>query len=136
VVLVNWHDAVAYAGWVGKRLPTEEEWEKAACGTDGRGYPWGDQRPTPDLCNFGRNVGGTTPVGQYSPQGDSPYGCVDMAGNIWEWTASDYGAGRKVLRGGSWYGSQGLVRAANRIHSLRTFVALDVGFRCVGLPGG
>jgi formylglycine-generating enzyme required for sulfatase activity len=87
-VRVSWHDAVAYATWAGKRLPSEEEWEKAARGTDGRKYPWGDEEPTPDLCNFGKNEGGTTPVGKYSPQGDSPYGCADMAGNVWEWTSS------------------------------------------------
>ena len=85
VVLVSWEDAWAYARWAGKVLPTEQQWEKAARGPDGRQYPWGDQAPTPDLCNFNGNVGTTTPVGRYSPQGDSPYHCVDMSGNVWEW---------------------------------------------------
>ena len=114
VVNVSWQDAVAYAEWADKRLPTEEEWEKAARGTDGRKYPWGDEEPTPDLCNYGKNEGGTTPVGKYSPQGDSPYGCVDMAGNVWEWTASDYYKGTKVLRGGSWRNTPSSVRGADR----------------------
>lgn len=102
VVQVTWEDAAAYARWAGKRLPTQQEWEKAARGTDGRQYPWGNQEPARELCNFDKNEHGTTPVGRYSPQGDSPYGCVDMGGNVWEWTASMDESGNKVLRGGGW----------------------------------
>ena len=91
VVQVSWVDAAVYAEWAGKRLPTEQEWEKAARGRDGREYPRGNQEPTRELCNFNKHEGRTTPVGKYSPQGDSPFGCVDMSGNIWEWTASQEG---------------------------------------------
>src|SRR5690606_17447059 len=127
VVNVTWHDALAFCQWAGVRLPTEAEWEKAARGTDGRIWPWGGNEPTDKLCNFNMNVGDTTPVGAY-PAGASPYGCLDMAGNVWEWTISlwgkdankpDYGypydpndgreapdapdAVRRTLRGGSWF---------------------------------
>ncbi len=97
VVNVSWHDAIAYCNWLAKatgkayRLPSEAEWEKAARGTDGRIWPWGDEWDA-NRCNTKEgSPGNTTPVGQYSPQGDSPYGCVDMAGNVWEWTSSLWG---------------------------------------------
>lgn len=122
VVLVNWHDAIAFCKWASATtglamdLPTEAEWEKAARGPDGRSWPWGNQNPDNSLCNFDERVGRTTPIGAYSPAGDSLYGCVDMAGNVWEWTNSEphpypfsdqyagstLSAGKRVLRGGSW----------------------------------
>lgn len=110
VTNISWHSAVAFCNWAsqvtGKKfhLPSNIEWEKAARGTDGRIYPWGNQRLDAERCNFGWLVGTTTPVGNYSPKGDSPYGCTDMAGNVWEWTGDNYQEGyeyEKSLRGGA-----------------------------------
>jgi len=130
IIYVSWEDAVQYATWAGKKLPTEQQWEKAARGHDGRMYPWGNQSPTPHLGNFTKQIGGTTPVGQYSPQGDSPYGCVDMSGNVWEWCADWYNNTEsfKMIRGGSWYFTNRIfIRHDNNI----TNTDNDVGFRCV-----
>jgi len=131
VVNVSWDDAAAYAGWAGGRLPSEEEWEKAARGTDGRIYPWGDERPDEGRCNYDGNVGSTTPVGQYSPRGDSPYGCMDMAGNVWEWTASEHEHGGRVLRGGAFYNEDWYVRCAFRNRGNPNIRFRNRGFRVV-----
>jgi formylglycine-generating enzyme required for sulfatase activity/serine/threonine protein kinase len=153
VVNVSWADAAAFCEWasgaaeVEIRLPTEAEWEKAARGTDGRIYPWGDKKPDKGLCNFSMNVKDATPAGQYSPAGDSPYGCADMAGNVWEWVSDWYDgdyyknssrenpAGPatgeyRVLRGGSWDFYVRGVRSASRGRNFPDFRYDDVGFRC------
>lgn len=136
---VSWADAAAFCRWLvaetGEiiRLPTEAEWERAARGDDGRTHPWGEGPPTTWLCNYAGEVGGLTDVRSY-PAGASPWGCVDMAGNVWEWCAdwfdpSYYEHGvdenptgpatgfNRVIRGGAYDSDQASVRCAARYYN-------------------
>ncbi len=135
VVYVSWRDAVAYAEWAGVRLLTEEEWEKAARGIDGRIYPWGDGFDRKRCNTKERDIGATTPVGRYSPGGDSPCSCADMAGNVWEWCSSRYSEKTRVLRGGSWGGNRWLARCASRGRRYPGDRINYIGFRVAASPG-
>ena len=131
VVGICFYEADAYATWAGKRLPTEEEWEKAARGEGGRLYPWGNDFDKTRCNTTESGPGRTTPVENY-PNGISPYGCYDMAGNVWEWTDSSYDNDEKekVLRGGSWHFNSEVARCAHRDGDLQHGRYNFVGFRC------
>jgi iron(II)-dependent oxidoreductase len=167
VVYVSRADAVKFAQWHGMTLPTESQWEKAARGTDGRIYPWGNDwrenhASTSEYWGKPRNwwerlrkrntSSGTTPIGSFSPRGDSPYGCVDMSGNVWEWCNDWYDQneyknradtsvkdpqgpqeGRyRVLRGGSFVNIHRSARCANRNRNFPDDFGRNYGFRvCV-----
>ncbi|MGB8648732.1 MAG: SUMF1/EgtB/PvdO family nonheme iron enzyme [Anaerolineae bacterium] len=139
VVNVTWNDAQAYCQWLSKttgkpyRLPTEEEWERAARGTDGREYPWGNEFDKAKCNTSESGIGGTSSVGIFV-EGVSPCGALDMAGNVWEWTASKYSESSYVLRGGSWFIPQHNARCASRGWNEPGFWINDLGFRVVS-PG-
>jgi toxoflavin biosynthesis protein ToxD len=149
VVNISWHDALAYVQWFAMitgqpyRVPSEAEWEKAARGTDGRIYPWGDQWDKAKANTFDGGPGTTTPIGSY-PQSASPYDALDMAGNVWEWTSSIYqpypyratadqenvsSHNNRVLRGGSGRSAPQYARAASRLNSIPAIVYINGGVR-------
>ncbi|MFQ5451353.1 MAG: formylglycine-generating enzyme family protein [Nitrospinaceae bacterium] len=148
VVGITWNQAVEYCRWAGKRLPTEEEWEKAARGASARHYPWGNE-PDNDKANIRGledNFRYTAPVGQYE-EGKSPYGVMDMAGNVWEWTTDwyqpyegnkhendMYGTSLRVIKGGSWNSNMDLARSAIRGKALPDQRLNYIGFRCAREP--
>jgi formylglycine-generating enzyme required for sulfatase activity len=147
VVLVTWEQARAYCAWVGLRLPTEAEWERAARGDDGRVYPWGDVEPECGRANVFGCGDAVQPVGGH-PLGESPFGVRDMAGNVMEWVADWYDADyyatspvrdppgpasgtARVKRGGSYMGDLDTVRVSNRVTGFLVGLP-NLGFRCAG----
>ncbi len=142
VVKVSWNDAKAFCEWLGKRLPTEMEWEKAARGEAGNLFPWGNTFE-PNRANIkASGIRGTVAVGSF-PNGASPYGVEDLAGNVWEWTADPYQAypnsnyqdpfysdDFRVTRGGGWFDEEPQLLATNRSAAVPTAANDDLGFRC------
>jgi serine/threonine-protein kinase len=150
VVEVSWYGAQAYCNWIGGRLPTEAEWEKAARGEDGRKYPWGDEGALCRVVNYGGCVFETVPVGSY-PAGASPYGLLDMAGNVWEWVYDwydeDYYISSSesnpsgpiegvdhVVRGGAFLANSSTHRTSYRYWLPPFYTDLNFGFRCAYSP--
>jgi len=152
VTHVSWHEAEAFARWAGKRLPTEQEWEVAACFDPATGqrqrFPWGDDDPRPERANLDVSLFGPAPVGSY-PEGVSPLGVLGAIGDVWEWTSSEFtgypdfhpfpyreysevffGRGYRVLRGGSWAVRGGVIRASFRNWDHPHRRQIFSGFRC------
>lgn len=134
VVGVSVNDALKYSRWVGKGLPSEEQWEKACRGVDGRRFPWGDDDATPDRACHGRDPveGGPDPVDAH-PSGESPYGVRDMAGNVWEWTSTavEDSEPLNVLKGGCYNDPPALLEAPMRLAASPKDKFENIGFRCV-----
>ena len=148
VVLITWADAMAYAAWAGKRLLTEAEWERIARGSNGQRYPWGNEFKA-GCCNCKEaDIGETSPIGYFSPNGDTPEGVIDMIGNVWEWTNTLFrsypytpddgresrdASGFRVLRGASWMNDANVAHAMSRLDGDFQFYN-NVGFRCAVSP--
>ncbi|HEY9077090.1 MAG TPA: formylglycine-generating enzyme family protein [Anaerolineaceae bacterium] len=155
VVNVSWYDALEFCRWLTQitrlpiRLPGEAHWEKASRGIEGEIYPWGRSVPDSTRANYGNNNQNTTPIGRFSPAGDSPFGIADASGNVREWTSTLFAPypyiasdgreslqtnGMRVLRGGSWIDGRKDIRTAARMKNAQTQSDPYTGFRCAWTP--